>query len=462
MGKTKQPPDLEPHGDIDGYKALVEDWYLDSEPSFLADLELEPSKFLLWKDIQRLSRYLAEFLIYMMVIASNTTRGFAPSTPFIEAMHHKFIPTALPGSIKTSLRECFLNRGWQRKKWFYNMRLRWYVKHGKLMPIKGIPVPVMLEKTNAFRQLTHKALTANLEGKPVALVCLDESSVKYGYNGQQGWVFSKKCCPIATGEQGEPDVPELNRGTMTYIGMISPDPAVQQLLPQILLANNRKVTVGVQKKLMGQLPDSVKLWVRKSSWVNAAIAREILSLLKTILAGWVIVLVWDCCPAHLQDHVIALARRFKIRLPLVPARLTWLLSPCDLMLFLKVKRQIKLEWQKEVFAQGSNNLDCGTWVLLVSRAIHDVIHCSWDKAFRLAGITTTGVIPSASIEKHLGMSKLDPISPDMPTASSLSCILPRNRKLDMGRLLWWNAAPDRAQSAIPDLVALAREARTLD
>ena len=176
----------------------------------------------------------------------------------------------------------------------------------------------------------------------------------------------------------------------------------------------------------------------------------------------IVVLVWDCCPAHLQDHVIALARRFKIRLPLVPARLTWLLSPCDLMLFLMVKRQIKLEWQKEVFAQGSNNLDCGTWVLLVSRAIHDVIHCSWDKAFRLAGITTTGVIPSASIEKHLGMSKLDPISPDMPTASSLSCILPRNRKLDMGRLLWWNAAPDRAQSAIPDLVALAREARTLD
>ena len=61
----------------------------------------------------------------------------------------------------------------------------------------------------------------------------------------------------------------------------------------------------------------------------------------------------DVCPVHAAPAIAAVARRLKINVVLVPARLTWLLQLLDTHVFAQMKREKRRElWQAKASAAG--------------------------------------------------------------------------------------------------------------
>ena len=91
-----------------------------------------------------------------------------------------------------------------------------------------------------------------------------------------------------------------------------------------------------------------------------------------------IVLVLDCAPQHLADNVVNHARRLRIVLLYVPARLTWLLQPLDTHVFACLKRRLHA-LQLEARCESVDGVLLGThWLELLCRAAQEVLSgCDW-------------------------------------------------------------------------------------
>ena len=126
---------------------------------------------------------------------------------------------------------------------------------------------------------------------------------------QQGWgtVLKGPACKPRREQATLAD----RRGSVSFLASICHDSAVQGKLPQILLANEHQVSLGVLHRLQasGTLPVNIYIWREKSSWTTHAIMRRYLTLLarclgETVAERTVVVLV-DVNRAHRPFHTIA-------------------------------------------------------------------------------------------------------------------------------------------------------------
>ena len=168
-----------------------------------------------------------------------------------------------------------------------------------------------------------------------------------------------------------------------------------------------------------------------SSWNTAQQHLVILRLLKLILEPhlhiYQPIVYFDAAPIHLHPDVLQILHDLDLWYVVLPARLTWLVQPCDTHMFVKFKRYIKDKFQAE-FEGYADRRSITCMINLVTRAIRTVLQGhDWTHSFRENGLTGEPNRVSSFIRAQIQEREVGAFSDDTPTMAELALCWPRNR-----------------------------------
>ena len=191
----------------------------------------------------------------------------------------------------------------------------------------------------------HLKATAPV-GKQLLTINLNETYVSY-YQGlfAGNLAVTKKAWPVTEKPLSQPASRSMLRTGLTHVGIVCDVPLAQRLLPQVIIASEKVMTMTVWKAVLPLLPCWMHLIRMPSKWITAECLVWIINLIGWNLRGlrnlYDIVLSMDVLGLHFCDKVVNAARANGIRLHFIPGTLTWLLQPLDTHGFALYKRYLK-------------------------------------------------------------------------------------------------------------------------
>ena len=270
------------------------------------------------------------------------------------------------------------------------------------------------------------------------LLNLDETAVPLEFTHSRGNVIVKE-----SGRKLK-NLPRqmVNRAAIrcffTHVAIISDEPSVQALLPQVLFVAGKHLSWKNWTELQASLPHNVFLRRQLSGWSNTEQHKEILKILKLslqpVLETYQPILSFDAAPLHLHADVIELLGELDMWWLMVPKKLTWLLQPLDTHGFSRYKRFLRSRWLDRIVAmQGRRN---------IKDAVHNVIDAirtvlegnSWKVAFEANGLAETTGSVSKYIRDQLEWPVLPAIDPGPPLEHELREAWPVSRKFPLGKI----------------------------
>ena len=223
----------------------------------------------------------------------------------------------------------------------------------------------------------------------------------------------------------------MNFTTLSFICNV---PAVQPLLPQVIFVAASMIRLGEWNDVCADLPNNVYVKRMPSSWNTAQQHLVILRLLKMILeplmGEYQPIVFFDAAPVHLHIEILELMRELGLWYVVIPARLTWLLQPCDTHMFIRFKRFLKVHFQME-FGEYDGRRSVVYMIQLVVRAIRHIIQgYDWSSSFENNGLTNQPERVSSFIKNQIETRDLPPLEGhDPPTLGDLRLCWPRNRPM---------------------------------
>ena len=180
-------------------------------------------------------------------------------------------------------------------------------------------------------------------------------------------------------------------GHLTLVGLVTATAEIQQYLLQFLLLKDANSSVA-ERAAFAAVPAPLEWFRGSAGWVTAANFPAILTRIRRAVhvrrPRCTIVLVLDCAPQHLADNVINHARRLRIVLLYVPARLTWLLQPLDTHVFAHLKRRLHALQLDARCASADGVLHGTAWLHLLCQAAQEVVsRANWSPAFVANGVS---------------------------------------------------------------------------
>jgi len=137
------------------------------------------------------------------------------------------------------------------------------------------------------------------------------------------------------------------------------------------------------------------------------------------------IMLMDAALGHLTPNVVCAAAQASIWLLQVPARLTWLLQPCDTHFFRAYKRRLEAELCELRQQAGGGDVTNDAWIEGISEAAVVFLSSrSWRPAFEQTGVTEGAPLSEA-------LQSFPPPRPTWPTAEGLRSLFPRRRRLDL-------------------------------
>ena len=131
----------------------------------------------------------------------------------------------------------------------------------------------------------------------------------------------------------------------TLVALICTDPELQPLLPQVILVGDKVLRKQDEAAVKACLPDNVYLLRRQAGWNTAQTQVEIVTLTKHALGSWLdsyqVIWLSDACKAHMAPEVMDAIACAGFWYCIIPANLTWLLQPLDVLTFVMLKRFMK-------------------------------------------------------------------------------------------------------------------------
>lgn len=241
-----------------------------------------------------------------------------------------------------------------------------------------------------FRWVNFARAQARLGKKPL-FINLDETALCYSCAGMVGTVVCEKALPPSKQHATENASETETRGHVTLISMLTHEPAIQTRLLQILFGNEHRFSLGLLDFIKPSIPSNVQLWRQKSSCNSHATMRKVLTTLSKALGDLVkdryIILLLDVAGVHIHPTIHSLAERLRIRLLFLPAKLTYLLQPCDTHLFKRFKHSLQESFREIRSRSDSDSVTAEQWLHLIFKIIRGVIQgVSWKHAFGSVGI----------------------------------------------------------------------------
>ena len=268
------------------------------------------------------------------------------------------------------------------------------------------------------------------DGRVPVWVNLDETAVNYSYHSAKGLVSS-----LAWRKKPQLLVPKRDRrGTITHIALISNVTRVQEHLPQVLVANKRRLSRSLLAQLDVAKPDNVWIFRRASSWNTTDIMQWIIQMIghvfRTKLAGlgFQPILLLDAASVHTAQSVIRTARLQHVFLAPIPPACTAFVQPLDVYTFARYKRFLEDQFREHRMVR-TGPVSVHEWFKLLFRACDWLRSEPWHVAFSLSGL------PNLGLELHRDLAKLFPggrvtfCQPERLSPAELGMLLPKNHKL---------------------------------
>ena len=219
------------------------------------------------------------------------------------------------------------------------------------------------------------------------------------------------------------------RVTFTHVALICNKPELQPFMPQFIFVGNDALSWTQLSDLLPLLPDNVFLRRMARGWNNSEQQTLILKIIGDVAATrapeLIPVLLFDCSPIHLATPCLQACCDSRIWPLLVPAKMTFLLQPCDTHLFRKYK-SVHRAWVAGKLLEGTD-------ASIVKTAIIGVIHCirtvlqghDWNHAFAQDGFCNSLEFLSQYILSKLDMRAPPAISDLRPTRAMVQQCWPK-------------------------------------
>ena len=223
----------------------------------------------------------------------------------------------------------------------------------------------------------------------------------------------------------------------TLIAVACDCPGLQPLLPQVILSRYTK-HVAVPAALQAHYESCgfpFEFWHGSAGRVSPVIFRKWITRLRQSVASynpaaWIVLIV-DCCSAHLDRLSVGHLRRLGILVVFVPASLTWLLQLLDVYAFQRVKGELRLAEARARARSADGLIVPGQWITLCTLVIRrELINRDWSPCFARLGAGESGVDLSSPVADLLAGRE---IHPALPSCAEFALLIKRPPNSDLTR-----------------------------
>ena len=275
-------------------------------------------------------------------------------------------------------------------------------------------------------------------GKAVLRINMDETSVCLFQGDSKGTVMARKRkirghAPDGAAVAMEPAQKvsrSMRRTCVTHVAFVCDRPDIQPLLPQVVVGNERTFPATAFAGLQGSAPRNVHLVRQKSAWNNSALLASLIKALAAVLAPYLDelqpIFLMDACKVHIAQAVLQACWAGKLWPILVPARLTWLLQPCDTHAFLRYKEVLKAEYQAARASTSDGQLNVGQFLGALYATIRSTLQGRrWALAFDEDGFGQGQSSLSSFALRQLEYERPPFVSNALPNADQVQLCLPK-------------------------------------
>ncbi len=346
--------------------------------------------------------------------------------------------------------------------------LRWQQERGRILaPVPGPknPPPGPQNRGPRARQARASWQWMNLleslcpADQRIVHINMDETSLRVALDGDMGYVRRPADMPPAVFRSLQYIAPLGQRRTVfSYLAVVCDDEEVQGILPQVIIGNERSLSLRDHTALsVGLTGSPLQLWRRKSAWCNADAIADWVSLLGKTLAPFRLsryfILSVDACPTHLTETVARACARANVRLHWLPAGLTGTMQPLDTHVFAAYKRRGRQLLETARLQKEDGAMDTKTALQCWLQCTREIIMSRpWRAAFHSCGLGDRQAFLGRRCRSRLALpSEWAPPPAALPSLEQFQAVAGRRRKFPLG----WLFSLSTSRGARPGATASA-------
>jgi len=241
-------------------------------------------------------------------------------------------------------------------------------------------------------------------------------------------------------EPTQPASRKRRRTCLTHVAIICDNPRLQPLLPQYIIGNHNTFLQRDWSGLLAGAPGNVVLVRQQSAWNNIKLFVQILQRLGTILRPYLVscqpVVFFDASPLHCAKAIFQACLKSHLWVVLVPARLTWLLQPCDTHAFQRYKLILRNIYQAKRARSEGGELSTSEFLECMYAAIRVVLQGGrWNVAFDRDGFGQSQAELSTYVREQLQLEAGFVASASRPSEGQLRLCFPQRAKVHVPSVL---------------------------
>lgn len=277
-------------------------------------------------------------------------------------------------------------------------------------------------------------------GKRLLRINVDETSVSLWQGQSKGTVLFRKRMHPPEAEPIQRASRQKRRTCLTHVAFICDRPEVQPLLPQVVIGNFATFLARDFPEMLATSPANVILVRQKSAWNDAGLQARILRKLGLILRPFLNefqpVLLMDAVRLHFAPPVVQACFAAKVWPVVVPAKLTWLLQPCDTHLFQTYKAHLRATFQSARLGTVAGQLSVPEFMHCLYGTIRSVMQGHrWSLAFDRDGFGAGQAEVSSYVKRQLQWEGPVQVSSLCLAQEQLELCFPRRATVTIDRFL---------------------------
>ena len=300
------------------------------------------------------------------------------------------------------------------------------------------PNPV-LEATVFWQLDNYHEQCARDEGRDVVRLNMDESPVAVVPQPTRGCIVRQRC-PLRHAQRRLRATTTQQRTNLTLVAFVTDDVELQPYLPQFVIGSTRtSFTARAFRRLFRSTPENIFLLRGPSGWNShvhmVTIVQMVARVCRQARPHAAFLLSMDMANCHLHHDVLRELQRQRIRVVLVPTKMTWLLAPLDVSVFGMFKEYFRQAFQDAVALSGESAVSIDLWLPVLCTAIQRVI-CGrdWSRVFRGVGLGDRQASVKNQLCAELEVPRVAQVSSDRLTERALLSILPAGRVMSTAQL----------------------------
>jgi hypothetical protein len=271
-----------------------------------------------------------------------------------------------------------------------------------------------------------------MHNRTFVILNMDEFSLSKPSSRASGLVYSPKVARRASPKRQQARPDRTNTKT-TLVAVITNEPGLQPVLPQVVLARYSQHAVPPiwLQHLYHDSSFPFEFWHGTAGGMTVELFMRWCTRIRSVIHSfnndaW-IVLILDCHSVHLDIRSVTHLSRLGIIPVFVPGKLTWLLQALDVYVFAELRANIRRREATERL-QAANGLPArGSWVEHVTRAVRSIIvNRDWSAELEKVGAGLEHGALRSAVRDYVGH---EPILPALPLRQELGLLLNRRPNL---------------------------------